>query len=336
LQDDEEKFLYTIISSMGIGTCVAKKTLYDVTKLSTDEFSKQTIALWSHGLISFNSVTLPILSDLQSSETIPCVEIHEIVAQYIVDEMPYNFCKFISDADIRLDLSDIYNDQMIDVIKASENDSDVYAKVTWVAFCLLSCIDEFIMPCIIRSCAVHIRVFHINFLDFIDSLIENHTEILETHSMLKLFRNTQPIPVKNTYRAIKNNCKTLQTLLACNKHDEALLWIDDYWRTHPLKATIDSTSQFVQSLKKECNQNSEIVEELDKYIARFDCNLIHKLEVFVKFRRDVIQIVVSDFSVASFTHLEKTAKEFSIVFDVPALASELSDILKRTVRNQSE
>jgi len=77
-------------------------------------------------------------------------------------------------------LNDIYNDQMIDVIKASENDSDAYTKVTWMAFFFLSCIDEFIMPCIIRSCAVHIRVFHINFLDFKDSLIENHTKILET------------------------------------------------------------------------------------------------------------------------------------------------------------
>jgi len=62
-----------------------------VTKLSTDEFGKQIIALWSHGLISFNGVTLPILSDVQSSETIPCVEIHEIIAQYIVDEIPYDF-----------------------------------------------------------------------------------------------------------------------------------------------------------------------------------------------------------------------------------------------------
>ena len=61
-----------------------QKTYDDVTKLSTDELSKQTIALWSHGLISSNSVTLPILSDVQSSETIPCIEIYEIVVQYIV------------------------------------------------------------------------------------------------------------------------------------------------------------------------------------------------------------------------------------------------------------
>ena len=80
---------------------------------------------------------------------------------------------------------------MIDSIKAHENDSDLYTKITWVAFSFLSFIDEIIMPSIIRYCAVHTRVFHINFLD---SSIENHTEILETNSMLKLFRNT---PVKN-------------------------------------------------------------------------------------------------------------------------------------------
>ena len=83
---------------------------------------------------------------------------------------------------------------MIDSIKAHENDSDVYANITWIAFFFFSFIDEINMSSFIRSCAIHIRVFHINFLDFLDSLIENHTEILKTHSILKLsIRNTQPI-----------------------------------------------------------------------------------------------------------------------------------------------
>jgi len=330
LQDDEEKLLFTIISSMGIGSCVAKKTLYDVTKLNTDEFSKQTIALWSHGLISFNSVTLPILFDVQSNETIPCIEIHEIVAQYIVDEMPYNFCKFIKQVDIRSDMNIIYNDEMMEFIQKNEDDSDIYAKFTSLAFFLQSYIDEIIMPFLIRTCAVCIRVLHINFQDFLNTLIENHTEILETHSMLKLFRDTQPIPVKSTYRAIKHNCKTLQTLLASNRHDEALLWIDDYWKTHPLKATIDYTSQFVKGLKKECNQNSEIVEELDAYVAKFDSDYIHMMELLIKFRRDIIQLVVSEFSEASITCIDKTVEEFTNVIDMPALPFVLSDILKHT------
>jgi len=92
LQDDEEKFCIPLFQIWESETCVAKKHcmmwVSHVTNLSTDEFSKQTIALWSHGLISFNSVTLPILSDLQSSETIPCIEIHELLL-ILVDEMPY-------------------------------------------------------------------------------------------------------------------------------------------------------------------------------------------------------------------------------------------------------
>ena len=331
LQDNEEKFLFTIISSMGIGSYVSKKSLYEVTSFNTEEFGKLSMALWSHGLINFNHVTLPTFSVEQiRGEKISCIEIHEIIAQYIIDEMPYTFCRFISDIDIKSDLGAVYCNQMMqfksNFTKEDKEDND---KITMLFFSLQSYIDEVLMPFFIRSLVVYIRVFHVSFFTFLDSLIENHADILETHTMLKLFQSTQPIPLRNAYRAIKDNCKTLQTLLASNRHADALMWTSQYWRTHPLKAIIDSTNEFADSLQKECNENLEIVDEINSFMSKFDYSLIfHMLEFLIKIRRDFIQLVLSEYSSSSIYSCIKTMKEFSKIPGLQDLATAFDEIIE--------
>ena len=238
LQEDEETLLYHAISSVGIGTSVGKQTLLNKSHMNTEQFNKCTIALWSHGLVTFSRVNVSCLSC-----KISCVEVHEVIAQYILDEMPYNFCKIIYIQDMK-NQADLFKIKIGD-IKTSQD--------------YISFVDDYLMPHNINMLAVLTRVIQMNFMQELNMLIEVHPKLLETNTMITFFNEPQPLPIRKVYKNIKDNCKIIQTLLTNDRHDEAITWYSNHFDTHPFVSTFTKINDFYRSLQKECSYDPELV-----------------------------------------------------------------------------
>jgi len=216
--------------------------------MDTEQFNKCTISLWSHGLVTFSKI---ILSSVRI-DCKACVEVHDVIAQYIFDEMPYKFCTMIKmENTYQDDLDFLISDEVVDVQEIS------------------SIIDEIIIPSIINFLAVGTRGQHIEFTESVNELIDSHPQLLETNTMMGLFKDTQPLPMKKVYKNIQDNCKTIQSLLANNKHDEAISWFGNFLDAHPIVATYSKIGDFYRSLHEECSHmhDSELMTEIDKMLS---------------------------------------------------------------------
>ena len=176
-----------------------------------------------------------------------CFEVHDIIAQYILDEMPYKFCKMIH-------FDSIFMGDHFSFDINQENAGRKY---------LLS-IDEYFLPSVINYLAIGTRALHMGFMQDINELIEAHPKLLETNTMMKLFKDEQSLPMKKVYEGIKDNCKAIQSLLANNRHDEAIAWISNFLNTHPYVTTYNKAIDFYHNLRKECSHDPEIVVRIDE------------------------------------------------------------------------
>ena len=272
LQEDEESLLYHAILSIGIGTKVSKQLLLNKSHMNNEQFNKCSIALWSHGLVTFSRLSLSILRDEA------CVEVHDVIAQYILDEMPYKFCEIMNFDTIFENVTDIY-----DEINSGQN--------------YLLYVDEYALPHTINFLAIGIRAKHMQFMENIDELIEAHPKLLETNTMMKLFKDTQSLPMKKVYKGIKDNCKAIKSLLANNRHDEAIAWFNNYYDTHPYVATCNEIDDFYHNLRKECSHDPEMVVVIDENHSRSDVNGFKAtINEFIMVRAQVVFMMSSGVS----------------------------------------
>jgi len=244
LQENEETLLYYAISSYGIGTNISKQVLLNKSCMNTEQFNKCIIVLWSHGLF-----TLSRVNTFSLKYKVPCVEVHDVIAQYILDEMPYKFCKMMNFDSVGKGI-DLYEYNTDEIMSGQK-------YIDWV--------DEYCIPFMINMLAVATRAGHMVFMENINNLIEVHPMLLETNTVINLFKETQPLPLKKVYKNIKDNCRILQSLLANNKHDEAIAWLSNHFDTHPCVATITKIDDFYHSLCKECCHDPELVAVIKQY-----------------------------------------------------------------------
>jgi len=286
LQENEETLLYYAISSLGIGTNISKQLLLNKSCMNTEQFNKCIIALWSHGLFTLSRVNAPSLN-----YKIPCVEVHDVIAQYILDEMPYKFCKMMNFDSVGKGI-DLYCCSVDEIMSGQK-------YITWV--------DEYIIPITINMFAVATRAEHMAFMEDINNLIEAHPTFLETNTMMNLFKDTQPFQVKKVYKNIKDNCRTLQSLLANNKHDEAIAWFNNHVDTHPCVATFTEINDFCHSLCKECNYDPELVAAISEHLRNRDIEGIKVgVNSYVILREQVVSMMCSG---ASDDEIVKCIKE---------------------------
>ena len=271
LQEDEETLLYHAISSVGISTSVGKQMLLNKSHMNTEQFNKCTIVLWSHGLVTFSRVNVLNLGS--------CVEVHEVIAQYILDEMPYNFCKIIN-------IHDMQNQAKLFNI----NSDDIKTGQDYISF-----VDDCFIPYYINMLAVTTRAGQLAFMQQLNILIETHPKLPETNTMMKFFNEPQLLPIKKVYKNIKDNCKIIQTLLSNNRHDEAVTWFSNHYDTHPIITTTTKIIDFYNSLQKECSHDPELVVEINKqYNSEYDINepkvLVNSL---IMLRAQVVSMISS-------------------------------------------
>ena len=270
LSKEEKMMLYYITSSSaGFGVYTCKAILPDVMKVTSEQFNKCTKILWCQGLISFESVTIPFIT-----VKIPCIKIHDVIAQYISEEIPNDlYKKCVADSCSNKNTINLFNKHII------------FTKKSYIGFSYLAKIDVAIIPWIIRTIMLLTKMVLINLIDELTELMTTDDQLQQDGSLQNFLDNELlfvATKVKQIHKLIKEDCKSIHRLLAESKHDEAILWIRQYFKTHPVNEKLTKTITYLSSLCDSSLNQESMIKEL---IA---CNTI-RLKMFNAFQTVLIQ-----------------------------------------------
>ena len=205
-----------------------------------------------HGLVNVGNMTLPL-----HTMATPCIEIHDIIAQYIIEEIPYDYHLFLS----KVDITGYSFDCFLSVF-SSNLDCNISLKNH-----IVDTFDILLIPLIIRFFAVCTRAKQVEFSEAVNCLIENYSDIVKTNSLIKFFNAKQPL--SQIYGFVKENCRMMQSLLADNRYDEAEAWLCEYVDNHPCTIFTRSIQALNNELMEECKHNPDIVKLIDKTIGSY-------------------------------------------------------------------
>ena len=282
LSKNENYVLFHIVTGIGIGSCVLKAYILKLSRIASGELDELIESIWSHGLINVGSIKIP-----PDTVAIPCIEIHDVIAQYIIEDMPYNYHLFLSEIKLR-DCAEYF----ISFCDQFEKKCDP----TNIATTALSIIDVIYIPFMIRTLAVITRAVQVEFSKALDSLIERYNEILKTNALTKFLKKKQTL--LQIYGFVKENCRTIQSLLNNNQYDEAATWISKYVENHPHSVQIQSICILTSELTHECRHSSELVQLINKTIGAccphvdFDIDNIGKELSSIIYSRKIISEMI--------------------------------------------
>ena len=246
LSDEEKTMLHHVASSLaGFGAYTCKDVLPAIMKINSEQFDKYAKHLWCQGLISFESVTLPFIS-----VKIPCIKMHDIIAQYINEEMPNDFYKTLRDLPLELLFKPFTDDK----------------KYRTGYFYLVE-IDVFIIPFTIRGIRISTYLMHRAIVDELTTLITSNSDLQQVGGLQKFLDNelSTVAAIKQVHRFIKQDCKSIHTLLAEGKHSEAIAWVMQYFETHPASETLTKTITYLLSLCDSCPDQASTINDLVLY-----------------------------------------------------------------------
>ena len=286
LSSDEMYTLQKLVLSAGFSMPVAVPLLPAMLKINSEDIEKLCKRLLKLGLINHCQ-----FMTASNNKAMPCYEVHLIVAQYIIDHMTFESPVQLVDA---LDLGDI---NVISTVLAGGDDSNVsyhcLATVTAIdaivlpnhirsLFTLIKCLQHEVKNCILQLSVLFIRGSR---MDLAQSAIN--------------FKEGDAVKcVEKLHQSIREDCKTLQSLLLNDRHEQAIDWITGYVKNHPLRKALATFTAFVKDLLHKCQNDSSLVSRIkshtDKIVLFYKTTLQKRSEhVKVTLRRGLVAMINS-------------------------------------------
>ena len=270
LSEDEEMMLYHIASSFaGFGVYTCKDVLPNVLKINPEQYERCTKHLWCQGLIAFESLMLPFVTT-----KIPCIKIHDLIAQYINEEMPSKYYRKVTFAS----LTDFSFNKLFEDIERDVN--------TNIGHFFLAKIDIFAIPFFIRTMMITAKFVYMHIVTF-DKLKDLLTNMqLQQAGTLQHLLDSEFSILKQSHMIMKQDCKTIHMLLADNKQDLAIVWVKQYFRNHPLNEILVKTIVYLNTLSDsfpdQASTINKLISDYNKYF-----------ELLFKFKEMMLQYVTN-------------------------------------------
>ena len=263
---NEEIILFNVASSLaGFGLYTFKNVLSVGLQMDPKQFDKYTSNLWCHGLISFEDIIFPGMIT-----KIPCIGIHEVIAHYVNENMPDEFySSAVKITKVFMDL--FFNEYNIDV-------------ATNVGQLFLSLTDAIQIPLYIRFLIISAKYEQIIYFNKLHQLVDQNIQLLQYDDFI---HNNNQLPSLNyMHRSIKEDCKTIHSLLADGKCNEAITWAKQYFDNHPYKLTLETIITNLNILLDSCKSsfNHQVTSTIEDRISSFnkgfkDFNAFHRSTV---------------------------------------------------------
>ena len=270
LVKDEIIVLFCIaLSIAGFGVYTVKDILSIVLEMDPKQFDKYASNLWCHGLITFQDVVFP-----NAIIKVPCIEIHEVIAQYVTENMPDEYYGKVPSKTLHVFRKIFFNEYF------------KFEGTTNIGLYHLHCTDGMLLPLLIRSMILCAKCIQIDYFKSLNSLIEQNIYLLQNNDLKKFIHNNQLPRMKYIHRTIEQDCKSIHSLLVDGKYNEAITWAEQYFDVHPWKLTLEIIIANYNTLLNSCknNLNHKVILTIEDYISHYNQKLIHfnKCQKFIK------------------------------------------------------
>ena len=252
---NEEIILFNVASSIiGFGIYTFKDVLSVGLQMDPKQFDKHTRNLWCHGLISFEDVTFPGMIT-----KIPCIGIHEVIAHYINENMPDEF--YLSGFKIGSIFMDLFYKEYFN--------TDVATNVGQL---FLSLTDAIQIPLYIRLSIISTKYYQIEYFNMLHQLVDQNIQLLQSDDFI---HSSQLPSLNHMHRSIKEDCKSVHSLLANGKCNEAIMWAKQYFNNHPWKLTLEAIIINLNILLDSCKSsfNHQVTSIIEDCISYFNKTL---------------------------------------------------------------
>ena len=249
LTKEEEIVLFSTASSFtGFGIYTFKDVLSNGLQMDPKQFDKYTRNLWCHGLITFQDVTFPNVNT-----KIPCIGIHEVIAHYINENMPDEYYLRV------FEFAEIFNVYFEEYLRprAATNIGQHFLSVT----------DAIRIPFLIRLFIITAKVHQTRYCNFLHELVDQNIQLSQD------FHNSQLPSLKHMHRIIKDDCKTIHSLLADGEYNETITWAKQYFAdNHLWRLTLKTIINNLNILRKN-SFKLEVTSNIEDRIFSFNRSL---------------------------------------------------------------
>ena len=252
LTKNEEIILFNVASSVvGFGLYAFKDVLSVGLQMDPKQFEKYTRNLWCHGLISFEDIIFPGMI-----AKIPCIGIHEVIAHYINENMPDEF--YFSVYKIGYVFMDLFYKEYFNTDVAT-NVGQLFVSLT----------DAIQIPFDIRLSIIAAKFHQIKYFNMLQRLVDQNIQLLQYDDFI---HNSQLPSLNHMHRTIKEDCKTIHSLLADGKCNEAIMWAKQYFDNHPWKLTLETIITNLNNLLDLCKNsfNHQVTSTIEDHISSFN------------------------------------------------------------------
>ena len=206
LPEQDTRVLHSVIlNTGGLGPYAMKDSVARASKISFEQFSTCVANLWSHGLIEL--IDIPAYP---TNHHISCIGIHHIVAHYITETMPVG------------QLYEILQNTLGDFAIIIEDLFKPYDKEKEIAINNLGITFLHLIP--------QITLLFFRMTSLLACVPEKTLSDFDTSSN----QITDELIMENRYSKMNRDSALIVSLLADNKHSDAVELVDNHYKTHPL------------------------------------------------------------------------------------------------------
>ena len=286
LTPDEVHALQKLVLSMGFSMPIPVTLLPTMLKLSEEVTEKLCGRLLQLGLINHcQFITAP------GNKSVPCYEVHLIIAQYVMDHMIFESPVQLVDA---LDLGDI---NVISAVLAGGDD----CNVSYHCLATVTAIDAIVLPNHIRSLFTLIKYLQQeikNCIKELSNIFLHHNKVDLNYEVLTFQGSDAVKHVERLYHVIVEDWRRLRVLLVDDKHDEAVEFITDYVTNHPLQIEVTTFTTFIKGILDQCKDSQPLITEIrshtDRIVQFYNATLKKCCEhVRINLRRGLVAMIKS-------------------------------------------
>ena len=203
-EQDTRVLHYIILSIGGLGPYAVKDSVAKASKIGFEQFNICITNLWSHGLIEL--IDIPAYP---TNHCITCIGVHHIVAHYITETMPVDQLYEV----LQNTTADNFNVHLDNVIEPYKKE---------LGNCNLGISLPHLIPKFTSFC---IRITSV-----LACVLERMLPDFDTNSEAV----TDELAMENMYSTMNKNCAMIASLLANNKHSDAMEWLNNHYKAHPV------------------------------------------------------------------------------------------------------
>lgn len=263
LTQKELSNLKILVLYAGTGIKIPKSSLHYFWSDNVDENLEK---LSSCGLITISRMALP-----PSICTLPCVEMHAVTTQYLVDSMDFGTLKQLVEGmnianiqfmdwgcgspEIVEDIAfDLWNKTDLEALQSDEKESTMFQMQLSIGF-----MDNLGIPFCIQRVVLLTKIIQQNVVEKLELFSEHFKQHPQLLSLLTKFREDNTLKVEKAYMRFIKTYKEIQSFLTLNNYAGIMSALKGYIEDHPVQLLVKNFFKLAQELMQNCKGDDTLL-----------------------------------------------------------------------------